>query len=38
MIKKKVDIHTSDFGTASAIKEFTMKYPTYSFVRTTVNS
>ena len=38
MIKKKVGIHTSDFGTASAIKEFTMKYPTYSSVRTTVNS
>ena len=36
-IKKEVGIHVRDFGTASAIKKFTMKYPKYSFVRT-VNS
>lgn len=36
-IPKKIK-HARNFGTASAIKKFTIKYPKYSFVRTTVNS
>ena len=37
-IKKEVDLYARDFGTASAIKTFTTKYPKYSFIRTTVNA
>lgn len=37
-IKKEFGIHKRDFGTASAIEKFTMKYPKCFFVRTTVNS
>ena len=37
-IKKDVDLYARDFGTASAIKTFTTKYPKYSFIRTTVNT
>ena len=36
-IKKEVGLYARDFGTASAIKKFTTKYPKYSFIRTTVN-
>ena len=37
-IKKEVDLCAKDFGTASAFKKFTTKYPKYSFSRTTVNT
>ena len=37
-IKKEVALYARDFGTASAIKKFTTKYPKYSFIRTTVNT
>ena len=37
-IKKEVGLYAKDFGTASAIKKFTTKYPKYSFIRTTVNT
>ena len=37
-IKKEVDLCAKDFGTASAFKEFTTKYPKYSFSRTTVDT
>ena len=33
-IKKEVGLYARDFGTASAIKKFTTKYPKYSFIRT----
>ena len=36
-IKKEVGLYARDFGTASAIKKFTTKYPKYSLTRTTVN-
>ena len=32
-IKKEVGLYARDFGTASAIKKFTIKYPKYSFIR-----
>ena len=37
-IKKEVDLYARDFGTASAIKTFTTKYPKYSFIRTTIKN
>ena len=37
-IKKEVGLYARDFGTASAIRKFTTKYPKYSFIRTTVNT
>ena len=37
-IKKEVGLYARNFGTASAIKKFTTKYPKYSFIRTTVNT
>ena len=37
-VKKEVGLCARDFGTASAIKKFTTKYPKYSFIRTTVNT
>ena len=37
-IKKEVGLYARDFGTASAIKTFTTKYPKYSFIRTTVKT
>ena len=37
-IKKEVGLYARDFGTASAIKKFSTKYPKYSFLRTTVNT
>ena len=37
-IKKEVGLYVRDFGTASAIKTFTTKYPKYFFIRTTVNN
>ena len=37
-IKKEIGLYASDFGTASAIKRFTTKYPKYSLTRTTVNT
>ena len=37
-INKEVGLYARDFGTASAIKKFTTKYPKYSFIRTTVNT
>ena len=37
-IKKEVGIHGNIFGTASAIKTFSIKYKKYTFNRTTVNS
>ena len=37
-VKTEVSKHARDFGTASAVKKYTMKYPKYTFKRTTVNS
>jgi len=37
-IKREVGMYANDFGTASAIKKFTVKYDKYIFNRTTVNS
>ena len=37
-IKKEAGLYARDFGTASAIKKFTTKYPKHSFIRTTVNT
>ena len=37
-IKKEDGLYARDFGTASAIKKFTTKYPKYYFIRTTVNT
>ena len=37
-INKEVVLNAKDFGTVSAIKKFTTKYPKYSFIRTTVNT
>ena len=37
-IKKEIGLYARDFGTASAIKRFTTKYPKYSLTRTTVNT
>ena len=37
-IKKEVGLYAITFGTASAIKKFTTKYPKYSFISTTVNT
>ena len=34
--KKEVGLYARDFGTASAIKKFTTKYPKSSFIRTAV--
>ena len=37
-VKIEVGRHARDFGTAAAIKTFSVKYPKYTFNRTTVNS
>ena len=37
-IKKEIGPYAKDFGTASAIKKFLIRYPKYSFIRTTVNT
>ena len=37
-VKIEVSRHARDLGTASAIKKYTIKYPKYTFNRTTVNS
>ena len=37
-IKKEVGSYARDFGTVSAIKNFTTKYPKYYFIGTTVNT
>ena len=34
-IKKEVGLYERDFGTASANKKFSTKYPKYFFIRTT---
>ena len=37
-IKKEIGQYARGFGTASAIKEFTTRYPKYYYIRTTVNA
>ena len=37
-VKREVGNHALTFGTSSAIKKFSVKYPKFTFIRTSVNN
>ena len=37
-VKREVGIHPLTFGTSPAIKKFSVKYPKFTFIRTSVNN